>query len=85
MCSDGLRYARLVPSLPDDLIALPAGTVTLHDARRSEHRTVALEAFSLGRTPLTVDTCDLPLSGITWKRAVSICNELSEAHGLSPA
>ncbi|MGI0522033.1 SUMF1/EgtB/PvdO family nonheme iron enzyme [Microbacterium maritypicum] len=80
-----LRYAHLVQSLPDDLIALPAGKVTLHDARRSEHRTVALEAFSLGRTPVTVDTCDLPLSGITWKQAVSICNELSEAHGLSTA
>lgn len=80
-----LRYAPLVQSLPDDLIALPAGQVTLHDARRSEHRTVVLEAFSLGRTPLTVDTCDLPLSGITWKQAVNICNELSEAHGLSTA
>lgn len=46
---------------------------------------MALEAFSLGRAPLTSVTGDLPLSGITWGDAVRLCNELSEAHGLPTA
>ena len=32
---------------------LPAGSVTLHDARRDEHRTVALEAFEIAAFAVT--------------------------------
>ncbi|MCT2090318.1 formylglycine-generating enzyme family protein [Micrococcus terreus] len=67
------------------LISLPAGEVTLHDARRSERRTVRVEAFALSRTSVTEGSTDLPLSGVTWFEAVRICNLVSEQNGLPPA
>lgn len=72
-------------SPPEDLVPLPAGTVTLHDARRAEHRLVSLEAFSLGRTSVTTGAAGTPLHGITWWQAITVCNRLSAEHGLPPA
>lgn len=36
-----------------ELVRLPAGTVTLHDARRRMRRTVELEPFALAAFPVT--------------------------------
>lgn len=73
-----------------------AGPVTLHDARRNRRWTVELEPFELGVFAVTEEqVAELigepsshprrPATGISWLRAVRICNAASEWEGLDPA
>ncbi|WP_205529153.1 formylglycine-generating enzyme family protein [Microbacterium halotolerans] len=82
---------------PDiDMAQIPAGTVTLHDARRKTHRAVELEPFTIGVFPVTEELmADLlgvpsehprrPAVDVSWQRAIRFCNALSEWEGLDPA
>ncbi|MET0976839.1 MAG: SUMF1/EgtB/PvdO family nonheme iron enzyme [Leifsonia sp.] len=86
-----------MPAVPE-LIAIPAGTIGLRDARTDSIREVALRAFSIGRTPITraeyaavtaggVDAgrSQEPAHPLTWFDAVRWCNAASAAAGLDPA
>lgn len=75
---------------------VPAGRVALHDARRNRRWTVELESFELGVFAVTEEqVAELigepsshprrPATGISWLRAVRICNAASEWEGLDPA
>ena len=75
---------------------LPAGSVTLHDARRDEHRTVALEAFEIAAFAVTEEQFAevlgiparhprRPARDLSWLRAVRFCNAASEWEGLDRA
>ncbi|MEV7620734.1 SUMF1/EgtB/PvdO family nonheme iron enzyme [Microbacterium sp. NPDC089321] len=75
---------------------LPAGTVTLHDARRGEHRTVELEPFEIGVFAVTegqfAEVLGIaaqhprrPARDLSWYRAIRFCNAASEWEGLDPA
>ncbi|MFB7250779.1 formylglycine-generating enzyme family protein [Microbacterium sp. NPDC056234] len=79
-----------------ELARIPAGSVTLHDARRKEHRTVALEAFEIGVFAVTEEQFAevlgiasqhprRPAADLSWLRAVRFCNAASEWEGLDPA
>jgi formylglycine-generating enzyme len=78
-----------------ELVRLPAGTVTLHDARRRTRRTVELEPFALGVFPVTEEQVTevlgtparhprRPVADVSWLRAVHFCNAASEWEGLDP-
>lgn len=75
---------------------LPGGSVTLHDARRDEHRTVRLEPFEFGVFPVTEEQFAevlgipshhprRPAADLSWLRAIRFCNAASEWEGLDPA
>lgn len=75
---------------------LPAGAVTLHDARRSQHSTVQLETFEIGVFAVTeeqfAEVIGVPAShprrparDLSWLRAIRFCNAASEWEGLDPA
>jgi Uncharacterized conserved protein len=79
-----------------ELAAIPAGLVTLHDARRKTRRDVALEPFEIGVHPVTqAQLAELlgeasthprrPAVDVSWQRAVRFCNAASEWEGLDPA
>ncbi|MGV9192972.1 formylglycine-generating enzyme family protein [Microbacterium sp. MC2] len=79
-----------------EMAAIPAGTVTLHDARRRLRRTVTLEPFQIGVFPVTEEQmAELlgtpashprrPAADVGWLRAVRLCNAASEWEGLDPA
>lgn len=88
-----------LPVEPVDLTemrALPGGTVTLHDARRDERRTVQLEPFEIGVYPVTEELfAELlgvparhprrPARDLSWLRAIRFCNAASEWEGYEPA
>ncbi len=78
-----------------ELADIGAGTVTLHDARRRTHRTVALEPFRIGVFALTQgQLAELlgetashprrPATDVSWLRAIRVCNAASEWEGLDP-
>lgn len=78
-----------------EMARVPAGTVTLHDARRKLQRTVALKAFEIGTYPVTEEqVADVlgvparhpqrPATDVSWLRAVHFCNAASEWEGLDP-
>lgn len=78
-----------------ELTAIPAGTVTLHDARRKARRTVRLEPFDIGVYPVTEAQLGemlgetaihprRPAADVTWQRAIRFCNAASEWEGLDP-
>ncbi|UOE44074.1 formylglycine-generating enzyme family protein [Agromyces larvae] len=83
--------------MPDlEMAHLPAGAVTLHDARREERRTVELEPFEIGVFAVTEEQLAeaigvparhplRPATDVTWLRAVRCCNAMSEWEGLDPA
>ncbi|MEV8213489.1 SUMF1/EgtB/PvdO family nonheme iron enzyme [Leifsonia sp. NPDC077715] len=79
-----------------ELARIPAGTVQLHDARLKRRWTVELEPFELGVFAVTeADVAELigepsthprrPATGISWQRAVRLCNAASEWEGFDPA
>lgn len=74
---------------------IAAGTVTLHDARREEHRQVVLDAFEIAVYPVTQEQLaevlgipvvhpHRPATDLSWLRAVHFCNAASEWEGLDP-
>lgn len=76
-----------------ELARLPAGSVTLHDARRKIRRTVDLEPFEIGVYAVTEEqVAELlgepaphprrPAVDMSWLRAVRLCNAASEWEGL---
>jgi len=78
-----------------EMVALPAGSVTLHDARTQTRRTVELEPFEISAFALTEEqVTDVlgtpsrhprrPASDLSWLRAVRLCNAASEWEGLDP-
>ena len=87
-----------MPAAPP-LIAVPAGSIELRDARSESSREVVLRAFQIGRTPVTRSendvfvgwpaaaegASDAPAHPITWFGAVRWCNEASAEAGLAPA
>jgi len=79
-----------------EMRTIPAGTVTLHDARRKEHRTVELEPFEIGVCAVTEELfAELlgvpsrhprrPARDLSWLRAIRFCNAASEWEGYDPA
>lgn len=79
-----------------ELSRIPAGSVTLHDARRGTRRTVELDTFEIGVYPVTQEQLAeiigvpaqhprRPASDLSWLRAVRLCNAASEWEGLDPA
>ncbi|UPL12101.1 formylglycine-generating enzyme family protein [Microbacterium sufflavum] len=78
-----------------ELTRLPAGEVTLHDARTRSTRQVTLEPFLLGVFPVTEEQlADVlgvavrhprrPAADVSWLRAVHFCNAASEWEGFDP-
>lgn len=81
------------------LLSVPAGSVTLRDARTGTSRIVELQSFDIAPVPVTWELysrmLDLPIpSGddghapahsVSWWAAVRCCNILSRAEGLAPA
>jgi formylglycine-generating enzyme required for sulfatase activity len=88
-----------VLSLPIDLVALPAGRVTLSDRRTRRTWAVDLRPYRLGAFPITqaqyADVIgerpssaagdNLPVETVSWWDAVRFCNALSVRHGLPAA
>ena len=75
---------------------IPAGRVTLHDARNRTQRTVALEGFEIGVFAVTQEQFAevlgipsthprRPAADLSWLRAIRFCNAASEWEGLDPA
>nr|WP_255577282.1 SUMF1/EgtB/PvdO family nonheme iron enzyme [Cryobacterium sp. 1639] len=64
-----------------EMMPIPAGTVSLRDARTGTTRDVDLQAFQLSRSVLVPRGEDQPAASITWFDAIRFCNQLSEAHG----
>ncbi|WP_038172205.1 formylglycine-generating enzyme family protein [Tomitella biformata] len=77
------------------LVAIPAGTVVLRDARTGTSRDATLRPFNIGRTTVTraqfaaaagPEACpQIPAHAVTWFEAVRWCNEASALAGLAPA
>ena len=72
---------------------IPAGVLTLQDARREEQRVVTLEPFEIGVYPVTEEQLAevlgipvrhprRPASDLSWLRAIHFCNAASEWEGL---
>ncbi|HCS60960.1 MAG TPA: sulfatase-modifying factor protein [Microbacterium sp.] len=79
-----------------ELARIPAGSVTMHDARRKLKRTVALEQFEIGVYPVTEEQFAevlgiaaahprRPARDLSWLRSIRFCNAASEWEGLDPA
>jgi formylglycine-generating enzyme required for sulfatase activity len=79
-----------------EMASLPPGSVELHDARRRLRRRVELEPFEIGVYPVTEElAAELlgetahhprrPAIGVSWLRAVRLCNAASEWEGFDPA
>ena len=97
----GLRAAfpKPPPSAPPvevQFAAIPAGTLTMRDARTNETRSATLRAFDIGTTQITLDQWSgtkhksgpsglVPAHAVTWFDAVRWCNNASTAEGLTPA
>lgn len=76
-----------------EMARIPAGAVTLHDARNAAHRTVELEPFELAVYATTQEqfaevlgiparSARRPAADLSWLRAVRFCNAASEWEGL---
>lgn len=78
-----------------ELARIDGGALVLHGARRTR-RTVAVEPFEIGVFPVTQELAAellgepasvprAPATGISWLRAVRLCNAASEWEGLDTA
>jgi len=81
------------------MVQIPAGTITLRDARTDTTCDVELRSFSIARNQVTKaqyaagrgelvtneQVRDSPVQSISWVEAVSWCNEVSRMFGLTPA
>ena len=81
------------------MIAVPGGSILLRDARRKTSRTAELQEFRIAPYPVTWELysrvlgrrhphdeyADAPVHSVSWLDAVSWCNTLSLAAGLTPA
>ncbi|WP_120003591.1 formylglycine-generating enzyme family protein [Nesterenkonia muleiensis] len=81
------------------MIAVPAGSIVLRDARTKTSRTVELRSFRLASYPVTwelysrvlgvkvpgTEEADAPAHSVSWLQAVNWCNALSVEAGLAPA
>ena len=78
------------------MASIPAGVVTLHDARTETRRTARLESFEIGVYPVTEEQLAeilgetarhprRPAVDVSWLRAIRFCNAVSEWEGLDPA
>ena len=81
------------------MIAVPAGSIVLTDARTKTSRSAELRAFRIARSPVTWElyttitgagvpdsvSPDAPVDSVSWLDAVQWCNAFSAASGLQPA
>lgn len=78
---------------PLELVVIPAGEITLSDARTGSTRVVSLESFEIARVPVTVEafagvsgpTPRVPAHDLTWWQAIGWLADRSRAAGLEPA
>lgn len=78
-----------------ELVPIPAGRLSLRDARTESSRDVELQAFEFATVTTTLEAYssdvgaaqlrDLPAHSVTWLDAVQWCNSASRAAGLTPA
>lgn len=78
-----------------EFVTVPAGTVSVDDARRGRARTVELRPFQIATTSVTVadfrgeestmSGAGVAAAGLSWWEAVRWCNRASSAVGASPA
>ena len=88
-----------MPVPPPRMVAVPAGTITLRDARTDTSRSAELGAFLMARAPVTWSLyagtlkeqvpdgqgADAPVHSVSWRSAVRWCNALSSLLGVPPA
>ncbi|MFD0866239.1 formylglycine-generating enzyme family protein [Tessaracoccus lubricantis] len=81
------------------MISVPAGSITLRDARTKTSRVAELREFRIASAPVTwglysrvlgvrapeAEYADAPVHSVSWLNAVSWCNALSVEAGLAPA
>lgn len=81
------------------MVAVPAGTIVLRDARTKTSRTAELHGFRIARAPVTWalyasvlgsqvpedQGADTPVHSVSWLDATRWCNALSARSGASPA